>query len=111
MSELLFECYKVPAVAYGADCLFSLSRNHCEGDGDSCLIVSIGYQSTHILPVVLGLVDWAHVRRIDVGGCHVTTFLHRLLQLKYPAHFAAITLSRAEVGLNIVLTLLNVLFV
>lgn len=30
------------------------------------------------------------------GGCHILTFLHRLLQLKYPVHANAITLSRAE---------------
>lgn len=98
MSELLFECYGVPALAYGTDCLFSLSRNHCEGDEDSCLIISVGYQSTHVLPIIHGLVDWARVRRLDAGGYHITTYLHRLLQLKYPAHFAAITLSRAEVN-------------
>lgn len=96
VSELLFECYKVPGVAYGVDSLFSLSQNKCEVG--SSLVISIGYQSTHILPVVEGSVDWAHCRRIDIGGCHITGFLHRLLQLKYPSHFAAITLSRAEVS-------------
>ena len=28
MSELLFECYHVPKVAYGVDALFSLLNNH-----------------------------------------------------------------------------------
>ena len=28
MSELLFECYHVPQVAYGNDALFSLYKNH-----------------------------------------------------------------------------------
>ena len=28
MSELLFECYHVPSVAYGIDSLFSLYNNH-----------------------------------------------------------------------------------
>uniref|UniRef100_A0A1B6L6D3 Actin-related protein 5 n=1 Tax=Graphocephala atropunctata TaxID=36148 RepID=A0A1B6L6D3_9HEMI len=94
MSELLFECYHVPEVAYGVDCLYSLSRNGLQ-EGSS-LVVSLGYQSTHVLPVVEGAVDWAQARRLDVGGSHITAYLHRLLQLKYPAHFAAITLSRAE---------------
>lgn len=31
-----------------------------------------------------------------IGGCHIVTFLHRLLQLKYPVHANVITLSRAE---------------
>ncbi|XP_046673502.1 actin-related protein 5 isoform X2 [Homalodisca vitripennis] len=94
MSELLFECYHVPGVAYGVDCLYSLSRNGLR-EGSS-LVVSLGYQSTHVLPVLDGTVDWARARRLDVGGSHITAYLHRLLQLKYPAHFAAITLSRAE---------------
>ena len=28
MSELLFECYHIPKVAYGVDALFSLLNNH-----------------------------------------------------------------------------------
>ena len=28
MSELLFECYHIPKVAYGVDALFSLMNNH-----------------------------------------------------------------------------------
>lgn len=95
MSELLFECYGVPGVSYGVDSLFSYHRhNHTQQSG---LIVSCGYQSTHILPVLYGKVDIQHARRIDIGGFHITNYLHRLLQLKYPAHFAAITPSRAEV--------------
>lgn len=106
VSELLFECYKVPGVAYGIDSLFSLSQNKCEAG--SSLVISIGYQSTHILPVIEGTVDWAHCRRIDIGGFHITGFLHRLLQLKYPSHFAAITLSRAEVS-TLILNFLTLL--
>ncbi|XP_054269700.1 actin-related protein 5 [Macrosteles quadrilineatus] len=93
MSELLFECYRVPSVAYGVDCLFSQCRNSTQR---SSLVLDLGYQSSHVVPVIRGAVDWTRVRRLDVGGCHITSYLHRLLQLKYPAHFAAITLSRAE---------------
>lgn len=31
-----------------------------------------------------------------MGGYHVITFMHRLLQLKYPVHINAISLSRIE---------------
>ena len=95
MSELLFECYRVPSVSYGVDGLFSFRHNHptCT----SALIINIGYHTTHILPVINNCIDPSRSRRINVGGLHIVNFLHRLLQLKYPAHFAAITPSRAEV--------------
>ena len=60
-------------------------------------MLSSGYQTTHILPIVQGRLDAQHCKRISVGGSQATAFLHRLLQLKYPAHFAAVNLSRAEV--------------
>ncbi|XP_050439338.1 actin-related protein 5 [Adelges cooleyi] len=94
MSELLFECYHVPGICYGIDGLFSFSKNsQCQNTG---LVVSCGYHSTHIIPVINGTPDLINSRRIDVGGYHITSYLHKLLQLKYPAHYNAITPSRAE---------------
>lgn len=94
MAELLFECYNVPAIAYGVDCLFSYQHNNCPPDG---LIISIGYHTTHIIPILDGKADPVNSRRINVGGYHITSYMHRLLQLKYPVHVNAITPSRAEV--------------
>ncbi|CAG2063620.1 unnamed protein product, partial [Timema podura] len=94
MSELLFECYKIPSVCYGVDSLFSFHHNNPEGS--SGLVVDLGYHATHVLPVIEGRVDPSRSRRINVGGAHIINYLHRLLQLKYPAHFNSITLSRAE---------------
>ncbi|XP_068991223.1 actin-related protein 5 isoform X1 [Neodiprion pinetum] len=93
MAELLFECYGVPAISYGVDCLFSYHHNNCPPDG---LIVSIGYHTTHVIPVLDGKVDPTKARRINIGGYHITSYMHRLLQLKYPVHVNAITPSRAE---------------
>ncbi|XP_015599321.1 actin-related protein 5 [Cephus cinctus] len=93
MAELLFECYNIPSIAYGVDCLFSYQHNNCASDG---LIVSIGYHTTHIIPVLDGKVDPVNARRINVGGYHIISYMHRLLQLKYPVHVNAITPSRAE---------------
>lgn len=98
MAELLFECYDVPSVAYGVDFLWSYQHNSCPPDG---LIISMGYYTTHIIPILNGKAEVANSRRINVGGYHVTFYLHRLLQLKYPAHLNAITPCRAEVVLNI----------
>ncbi|XP_075238261.1 actin-related protein 5 isoform X2 [Lycorma delicatula] len=94
MSELLFECYRVPGVCFGVDSLFSFWRHH--KTRTSGLIISCSYHCTHVLPVIDGVVDSAHSRRINIGGYHMISYLHRLLQLKYPSHFAAITPSRAE---------------
>ncbi|XP_021941474.1 actin-related protein 5 isoform X2 [Zootermopsis nevadensis] len=94
MSELLFECYGVPSVCYGIDGLFSFRYNNPKCS--AALIINCGYHTTHILPVINNQVDLTRSRRINVGGIHIINYLHRLLQLKYPAHFAAITPSRAE---------------
>ncbi|KAL4719165.1 hypothetical protein ACJJTC_011469, partial [Scirpophaga incertulas] len=74
MSELLFE-------AYG---------------GDSALIINCGYHTIHIIPVIKGQVIEQHARRINLGGSEMILYLHKLLQLKYPVHVNAITMSRAE---------------
>lgn len=96
MSELLFECYHVPQVAYGIDALFSLYANQTYTENSDSLIVSCGYQTTHILPVLNGRIDSMNCRRINLGGATLDGFMQRLLQLKYPGHSAAITISRAE---------------
>jgi len=106
MSELLFECYCVPRVLYGIDALFSYSYNAATAaptyhdNIDDALIVSCGYQSTHILPLLRGRLCAAACQRINVGGATIDAFLQRVLQLKYPQHFAAVTLNRAEVLTN-----------
>ncbi|XP_013421729.1 actin-related protein 5-like [Lingula anatina] len=96
MSELLFEGYHVPQVAYGVDSLFSFYKNHATPETANGIVVSCGYQSVHLLPVKNGRLDAGHCRRINTGGCHLDAFMHRMLQLKFPGHMAAITLSRAE---------------
>lgn len=40
--------------------------------------------------------DAVNCKRINVGGSHAAAYMQRLLQLKYPAHQAAITPSRME---------------
>lgn len=94
MSELLFECYDVPSIGYGVDALFSY-ENSCPLQSNG-LIVSLGYHTTHVIPVLNGQVVGEKVRRINIGGYHMIVYLHRLLQLKYPVHSTAVTLSRVE---------------
>ncbi|XP_047627059.1 actin-related protein 5 isoform X2 [Phacochoerus africanus] len=96
MSELLFECYGIPKVAYGIDSLFSFYHNTPKNLISSGLIISSGYQCTHILPILEGRLDAKNCKRINLGGSQAAGYLQRLLQLKYPGHLAAITLSRME---------------
>lgn len=95
MSELLFECYGVPGVSYGVDCLFAYHFSE-EKQHENALIVNLGYYTCHIVPIVNGRTVFENTRRINTGGFHVISFLHRILQLKYPAHATSVTISRAE---------------
>lgn len=81
-------------MCYGIDSLFSLSFN--EGQNGTALIISIGYHTTHVIPFIDGKQISDKIRRINVGGFHITNYLHRLLQLKYPVHVNNVTLSRVE---------------
>ncbi|XP_069608437.1 actin-related protein 5 [Ranitomeya imitator] len=96
VSELLFECYRVPKVSFGIDGLYSLYHNKRAALPTSAIVVSSGYNCTHILPVLNGRLDGKNSRRINIGGFQAVSYLHRLLQLKYPGHLSAITLSRME---------------
>lgn len=40
--------------------------------------------------------DAVNCKRVNVAGSQAASYLQRLLQLKYPGHLAAITLSRME---------------
>ncbi|MCL4112964.1 UNVERIFIED_CONTAM: hypothetical protein GTU68_038359, partial [Idotea baltica] len=93
MSELLFECYGVPKVSYCTDGLLSFQRNSKERNG---LIISIGNCTIHVIPVIDDFVVTEKCRRIRIGGQHLVRYLWRFLQLRYPQHLNAITLSRAE---------------
>ncbi|EDV91244.1 GH15134 [Drosophila grimshawi] len=92
MSELLFECYNVPAVSYGIDALYSW-RHHQQMHKQvaDALIISFGYSTTHVIPVLGGRMQLEHVRRLNVGGFHINSYLFRLMQMKYPVHLNAIS--------------------
>lgn len=95
MTELLFECYNVPGIMYGIDALFSYKYTQNKAQ-DNALILALGYQTCHVIPVLNGVIIFENARRLNIGGWNIITFLHKILQLKYPAHATAITLSRAE---------------
>ena len=80
MSEILYELYAVPSVAYGVDSLFSYSYNN----GITGLVCSSANMSTHLIPVVDRQPLISHATRLDWGRAQCAEYLQRLLRAKYP---------------------------
>ena len=96
MSELLFEAYNIPKLSYGIDCLFSHYFNATENLPETALIISCGFQSTHVLPVVNWWPDIKNALRINLGGYNCTAYMQRLLHLKNSEFASDLTLSKME---------------
>jgi actin-related protein 5 len=92
MSEILFECYGAPSVAYGIDSLFSYSYN----GGKHGLVVSSSYSSTHLIPVVESKAMLSQATRLNWGRAQSAEYLLKLLKLKYPAFPGKISDPQAE---------------
>eukprot|EP00026_Physarum_polycephalum_P004401 Phypoly_transcript_04420.p1 GENE.Phypoly_transcript_04420~~Phypoly_transcript_04420.p1 ORF type:complete len:706 (+),score=123.20 Phypoly_transcript_04420:45-2162(+) len=112
MSELLFECYGVPAVCYGIDAIFSLYANKVKStvspsssnihppptsfSASNYLVISSSNSATHIFPVVNGQWIPNKCKRLGVGGAAASEYLRKLLHLKYPIHRNVVTAVRAQ---------------
>jgi actin-related protein 5 len=92
MSEILFECYGAPSVAYGIDSLFSYSYN----GGRNGLVVSSSYTSTHLIPVVDSKALLSQTTRLNWGRFQSAQYLLKLLKLKYPSFPGKISDPQAE---------------
>lgn len=93
---MLFECYDVSSVCYGIDSVLSWQHNKNDNIEEDCLIISFGYHTTHVVPILKGILQHDKVRRLNLGGYQMISYLYRLLQMKYPAHLNAITWTRME---------------
>lgn len=80
MSEILYELYNVPSAAFGIDSLFSFAQN----GGISGVVVSAGYMSTNLIPVLDSKPLFTHATRLDWGRSHCAEYLTKLLKAKYP---------------------------
>lgn len=70
MSELLFECYNVPSICYGVDSLFSYhhyDQHQVAVPVQDALIVSLGYQCCHVIPVLDNKAVFENTRRLNTG--------------------------------------------
>ena len=80
MSEILFECYSAPSVAYGVDSLLSYRYN----GGRTGLVISSGHSSTHLISVLDSKPIMSSISRLNWGGHQGADYLFKLLKLKYP---------------------------
>ncbi|KAF7255077.1 hypothetical protein EG68_07714 [Paragonimus skrjabini miyazakii] len=112
LTELLFETYRVPQLAFYVDGLASYYENCCKNSMSSasspqvseCLLVSLGHQNTHLIPLIPSLTAgftpfqplFSAARRLHVGGAHISWLLQRFLQLKYTCHTERLTFGLAE---------------
>ncbi|KYK59477.1 Actin-related protein, ARP5 class [Drechmeria coniospora] len=92
MTEILFECYGAPSLAYGIDSLFSYRHN----EGSTGLVVSSSYTSTHVIPVSNSKAMLSQAIRLNWGGYHGAEYLLKLIRLKYPAFTGKMNVSQAE---------------
>ncbi|KAL8820674.1 MAG: hypothetical protein Q9223_001167 [Gallowayella weberi] len=92
MTELLFECYSAPSIAYGIDSLFSYRFNN----GRNGLIVSSSHTATHLIPILDSKPVMSSATRLNWGGYHSADYLLKLLKLKYPTFPGKFTEYQAE---------------
>ncbi|CAO3614941.1 unnamed protein product [Mucor hiemalis] len=95
MTELLFEGYKVPSIAYGIDSLFSYYANGGTSD-DGGIIISSGNGSTHVIPTLGGKGVLSKTKRLSYGGTQSSDYMLKLMQLKYPTFPTKMTNTQAQ---------------
>ncbi|KAI6820036.1 actin-like ATPase domain-containing protein [Hortaea werneckii] len=93
MSEILYELYGVPSVAYGVDSLFSYDYN----GGTTGLVTSSAHMSTHLIPVVDKQPLISQATRLDWGRSQCMEYLTRLLKAKYPGLLAAGKVNETQI--------------
>jgi actin-related protein 5 len=92
MTEIIFECYQAPSLAFGIDSLFSYAYNK----GKTGLVVSSSHSSTHLIPVFNSKPLLTQATRLNWGGSQSAEYLYKLIRLKYPTFPGKLTVSQAE---------------
>ena len=92
MTELLFECYSAPSIAYGIDSLFSYRFNK----GRSGLVISSSHTATHLIPVLDSKPVLSSITRLNWGGYQGADYLFKLIKLKYPTFPGKLTDYQTE---------------
>ncbi|GAA6043983.1 hypothetical protein JCM8097_003422 [Rhodosporidiobolus ruineniae] len=84
MSELLFEGYSAPSVAYGVDSLLSLYSVAPQPTTADALVISSATASTSVIPVLGGKGILTAAKKLAWGGSQAAEYMLKLMQLKYP---------------------------
>ncbi|KAH9891307.1 actin-like protein Arp5p [Cubamyces lactineus] len=99
-SELMFEQYCVPSLAFCVDSVMSFYHNNLpsppvpfRSDG---LVVSFNTASTSVVPVLDGKGIMSHAKRIPWGASQATDYLQKLIQLKYPTFPNRVTTTQTN---------------
>ncbi|PQE17950.1 putative ARP5-Actin-related protein [Rutstroemia sp. NJR-2017a WRK4] len=92
MTEIVFECYGAPSLAYGIDSLFSYDYNN----GKTGLVVSSSHSSTHLIPVYNSKAILTQATRLNWGGSQSAEYLLKLIRLKYPTFPGKLSASQME---------------
>jgi actin-related protein 5 len=92
MTEIIFECYSAPSLAYGIDSLFSFAHNR----GKTGLVLSSSHSSTHLIPVINSKPLLTQATRLNWGGSQSAEYLLKLIKLKYPTFPGKLNVSQAE---------------
>jgi actin-related protein 5 len=92
MTEIIFEAYSAPSLAYGIDSLFSYDYNN----GKTGLVVSSSHSSTHLIPVLNSKAILSQATRLNWGGSQGAEYLLKLIRLKYPTFPGKINSSQME---------------
>jgi actin-related protein 5 len=96
MTEIIFECYSAPSLAYGIDSLFSYDYNN----GKTGLVVSSSHSSTHVIPVLNSKAMLSQATRLNWGGSQSAEYLLKLIRLKYPTFPGKLNSSQMEYALQ-----------
>ncbi|KAF8323091.1 actin-like ATPase domain-containing protein [Clavulina sp. PMI_390] len=97
-SELLFEAYGSPSVAYAIDgpLSFAYNRPDLSSDARDGLVISFNTASTSIIPILNGKGILSHSKRLPWGGFQAAEYLNKLLALKYPTFNTKLTNQHAN---------------
>ncbi|KAL1741955.1 hypothetical protein HDZ31DRAFT_44313 [Schizophyllum fasciatum] len=99
-SELLFEQYSVPSVAYCLDGVMSFyGQNKPSVPGSFTadgLVLSFNTASTSVIPILNGRGILSHAKRLQWGTSQASDYLLKLVQLKYPTFPTRVTPMQAS---------------
>ncbi|KNZ80015.1 Actin-like protein arp5 [Termitomyces sp. J132] len=99
-SELMFELYSVPSLAYCVDGVMSFYQNNKPVPKDPFtsdgLVISFNTASTSVIPVLNGKGIMSHAKRIPWGCSQASDYLLKLVQLKYSNFSTRVTTPQSS---------------